>query len=95
MMKKEEELSKRPHTLRLEDDRKKLFAAGVLDVEGFDEETVTLMLSERKMIVRGKALRVLDFSKESGELALSGEVESVSYLQKLSRRAGFFQKLIR
>lgn len=94
-MKKEEELSKTPHTLRLEDDRKKLFATGVSDVEGFDEETVTLMLSERKMIIRGKALRVLDFSQESGELTLTGEVESVSYPMGLSRKAGFFRKLLR
>ena len=92
---KKEEISGKPHTLRLEDDRKKLFATGVLDVEGFDEETVTLMLSERKMIIRGKELRVLDFSQESGDLALTGEVESVSYPMGISRKAGFFKKLLR
>ena len=92
---KKEELSQKPHTLRLDDDRKKLFATGVSEVEGFDEETVTLMLSDRKMIVRGKALRVLGFLQESGELTLEGEVESVSYPMGLSRKAGFLKKLLR
>ena len=94
-MKKSEETAENPHTLRLENERRKLFATGVVEVEGFDENTVSLMLTDRKMIVRGKGLRVLGFSRESGELTLDGEVESVSYPLGLSRRAGLFRKLLR
>ena len=94
-MKKTEETPQRTHTLQLKEDRKGLLAFGVLDVETFNEEAVKAMISDRKLVVRGKNLRVASFSKESGELRLEGEVEAILYTAELSRRAGLWEKLFR
>lgn len=94
-MKQREDRPQKPHTLQIKEDRKGIFASGVLDVEAFDEETVKVMLFDRKLVVKGKNLKVASFSKENGELQLEGEVESVLYMTELSRRAGLWEKLFR
>ena len=93
-MKAEERVPK-PHMLQLRENREGLSASGVMDVEAFDEETVKAMVSDRKMVVKGKNLRVAAFSKENGELRLEGEVEAILYQVELSRRAGLWEKLFR
>lgn len=83
-----------PHSLSLEK-RQSLKATGVLDVEGFDENSVSAMLSDRMLTIHGKNLKVTGFSEESGELSLEGEVESISYQNKLSRKAGLFARVFK
>jgi len=83
-----------PHSVSLEK-RQKLKATGVLDVEGFDESSVSAMLSDRMMVIRGKKLKVTGFSEENGELLVEGEVDSVSYLEKLSRKAGILARVFK
>ena len=83
-----------PHDLSLAD-RKKLKANGVKDVESFDDETVVAMLEERKMIIKGKGLKVESFSSESGDLCVEGEVDSIAYTTELSRKAGFFSRVLK
>ena len=83
-----------PHNLSLKD-RKKLNADGVKDVESFDEDTVSAMLGDRKMIIRGKHLKVETFSSESGELCVEGEVDSITYTTELSRKAGLLSRMLK
>lgn len=83
-----------PHSLTL-DSRQKLKATGVLDVEGFDENSVSAMLSDRMLTVRGKHLKVMGFSEESGELSVEGEIESLSYAARLSRKAGLLARVFK
>lgn len=94
-MKQAEETPRRPHTLELHEDRKGLLAFGVLSVETLDGETIRAMIPERKLVVKGKNLKVVSFSKENGELRLEGEVEAILYPAELSQRAGFWEKLFR
>lgn len=82
------------HNLSLKD-RKKLNADGVKDVESFDEDTVSAMLGDRKMIIRGKHLKVETFSSESGELCVEGEVDSITYTTELSRKAGLLSRMLK
>ena len=83
-----------PHNLSLKD-RKKLHADGVKDVESFDEDTVMAMLEDRKMIIKGKHLKVESFSSESGDLCVGGEIDSVNYTTELSRRAGLLSRVLK
>ncbi len=83
-----------PHSLTL-DKRQKLKVTGVLDVEDFDENSVSAMLYDRMIVVRGKKLKVTGFSEENGELLVEGEVDSISYLEKLSRKAGILARVFK
>ena len=66
------------HSLQI-DRREKVNVSGMIDVISFDEESV---ISETEMgiiIIRGVNLHVNKISLDSGELSVSGEIDSVTY----------------
>lgn len=93
-MQKNEQNEKRRHDLIIEN-RKILKATGVLDVEGFDGTKVFAMLDGIAFTVGGKGLKVTNFSAESGDLRIEGEIDSVTYTADLSRRAGILSRIFR
>lgn len=93
-MQKNEQGEKRRHDLIIEN-RKILKATGVLDVEGFDGTKVFAMLDGIAFTVGGKGLKVTNFSAESGDLRIEGEIDSVTYTADLSRRAGILSRIFR
>lgn len=88
------ELGKRPHSFVLEE-RKVLKATGILDVEGFDETKIYAMMEGISFTVCGRNLKVINFSSETGELWIEGEIDSVTYSAALSRKAGIFARIFR
>ncbi len=88
------ERPKTEHNLVLTD-RKKLKATGVCDVEGFDDTKIYAMLDGISFTMVGKNLKVINFSAESGELTVEGEVDSITYSNALSRKAGIFARIFR
>ncbi|MDR1806047.1 MAG: sporulation protein YabP [Clostridium sp.] len=67
-----------PHTLALEN-REGLRLTGVSDVDSFDEQTVSVFTDMGELTVRGSGLHINKLTLESGELALEGRVDSLSY----------------
>ena len=92
-MQKNETVPKR-HDLSIEN-RKILKATGVTDVEGFDETKIFAMLDSAAFTIGGKGLKIAEFSKESGELLVEGEINSVTYSNALSRKAGILERIFR
>ncbi len=88
------ELPKREHNLTLEN-RKSLKATGVSDVEGFDETKIYAMLDGLSFTIGGKNLKVVSFSAESEELTVEGEIDSLTYSNSLSRKAGIFERIFK
>lgn len=88
------EQNKKRHDLVLED-RKILKATGVFDVEGFDETKIYAMLEELSFTIGGKNLKVINFSSESGNLVVEGDIDSVTYSKELSKKAGIFARIFR
>ncbi len=88
------EQPKKAHNLSLED-RKILKATGVIDVEGFDETKIYAMLEGISFTIGGKNLKVVSFSAESGNLSVEGDIDSVTYSNELSRKAGIFARIFR
>lgn len=88
------EQQKKPHDFTVEE-RKKLRATGVLDVEEFDDTKVYAMVDGFSFIIGGKNLKVESFSAESGELSVEGEIDSVTYSAAFSKKAGFFARIFR
>ena len=74
-----ENISGRPHTLTL-DNRHILSLSGVLDVQGFDEETVNIVTTLGVLIVKGSSLHISKLSLETSEVVIDGEISSMHYL---------------
>ncbi|MBQ7385471.1 MAG: sporulation protein YabP [Ruminococcus sp.] len=69
----------RPHNLTL-DNRKLLSLSGVVDVQGFDEETVNIVTTLGVLIVKGSSLHISKLSLETAEVVIDGEISSMHYL---------------
>lgn len=83
-----------PHNLVLED-RKHLTVSGVKDVESFDEQNIIAATNMGEMTVSGNGLKINRFSNEVGELAIDGEISSISYTDNEPVEGGFFRRIFR
>ena len=74
------------HTSIVVDNRKKLVINGVINIEGFDDEEVTLLINEGKINVEGSGLKIESLTKDNGEIIIMGEINGVFYSrEKLSK----------
>lgn len=80
-----------PHDLRLEN-REKLSVSGVREVESFDENAVVLHTARGVLIIRGSNLHLKTLSIDGGDIAVTGNVDSLSY-EELQKAGGFFHRL--
>ena len=83
----------KPHSLTL-DRPAALSLSGVEDVGSFDEQAVQLTTSGGRLTVRGSGLHMEKMSLETGEVLLSGRVDSLDYEDTPEAR-GFFARLFR
>ena len=82
------------HNLIMED-RKRLCLSGVSDVTAFDEEKVTLTTSMGILTVSGQGLHIGNFSRETGELNMDGEIYALNYEELKRKDGGFFANIFR
>ncbi len=66
------------HGIILEN-RANLNISGVLDVIGFDDETVVMETELGQLTVKGQNLKVLSFTVEVGTLVIEGTVSALVY----------------
>ncbi len=60
-----------------------LDAKCVAEVKGFSEKEVKLaLLDDRKITVTGEGLKIVGFSRTTGDLCLSGKITQVCYREK-------------
>jgi hypothetical protein len=65
------------------DGRKSLSVTEVKEVVSFGDREIKLTLGDGMgLIVKGEKLKIIDFSKESGELKAQGDVSEISFRQK-------------
>lgn len=81
------------HSLVLSD-RKKARVTGVSGILRFDEENVVLALFDGQMSLYGSGLMIEQFGKDSGEVDITGKIDSVYYTDESeeSPRGGFFRR---
>lgn len=89
----EQNKERMPHCLTLED-RSKMKLCGVVEVESFDEEAVQLQTECGALTVLGTGMHIEALQLETGDLILSGKVNSFTYNDRSSNR-GFLGKLFR
>ena len=88
-----EQKVKKPNLITLEN-REKLAASGVNDVESFDEKCIVAYTDYGQMNIQGEGLNITKLSVESGELELEGNIFSITYTENRPRE-NIFKKLFR
>ena len=83
-----------PHNVILEG-RKTLSISGVQDIDRFDEEVVVLFTDLGELTIKGTDLHINRIDVETGELALEGTIDSLTYDDTLPGRGGLFSRLFR
>ena len=69
-------MEQKRYTLTL-NDFSKLHLVGVREVSGFDEALIELSMGEFNLLIGGQNLKIECFSQESGELSITGTVDSI------------------
>lgn len=75
-------------------DRRVMRLAGVQRVEDFDKEQVNLATTVGRLVVRGRDLHIAQLLLEQEELALEGEIDSLSFEEEPgAKRRGLLARL--
>lgn len=75
-------------------DREALRLVGVQGVDDFDKEQVVLATTVGRLVIRGRGLHISQLSPESEELALIGEIDSLSFEEEPgAKRRGLLARL--
>ncbi|OQB14073.1 MAG: Spore protein YabP [Firmicutes bacterium ADurb.Bin193] len=68
------------------EDRTKLTATGVIDVDSFDGENVILITEVGALHVRGGNFRINRLNVDVGELVIEGEIDSCIYNDSYAKK---------
>ncbi len=89
----DEKTIKFPHSLTL-DERRNLDVTGVIDIGGYDEQTIIARTEQGELVVKGEGLHIIRMSVEMGELSVEGEIQSLQY-NNIKQQGGMFSRLFR
>ena len=70
------------------ENRNRLNVTGVVDVLNFDEQVITAVTELGILIVKGADLHLNQFSLDTTELSIGGEINSLQYSDKHSGKKG-------
>ncbi|MBE6672890.1 MAG: sporulation protein [Ruminococcaceae bacterium] len=83
--------TERKHSLTLSE-RKTLTLTGIEDVISFDENGILLLTSEGTLTVDGTDIHIVTLCVESGELSVEGRICGLYYVDKTTKKSGFFAR---
>lgn len=81
------------HLLSIEN-RRRLNATGVLDVDSFDEKTVVILTNLGVLTVEGSDLHINHLSVDGGDIAIEGQIDRFGYAD-LKEKGSLFKGLFR
>ncbi len=67
-----------PHNLIMEN-RKSMRISGVKDIDAFSENRIVLNTVMGELVIKGEDLHIGDLNAESGDLSMTGAVNSIAY----------------
>ena len=76
-------------------DRKSMTITGVSEIISFDELCVVFDISDSQLNVEGSCLKIESFSNDSGDVTLTGQIDSIIYVGKTqpAYRRGLFKRM--
>ncbi len=81
------------HLLSVEN-RRRLNATGVLDVDSFDEKAVVILTNMGVLTVEGSDLHINRLNVENGDIAIEGQIDRFGYAD-LKEKGSLFKGLFR
>ncbi len=69
--------------------RQELSVSGVVDVIGFDDESVLAETVLGRLSVKGSNLKVQSFTVETGSLDIKGDIAAIYYLADNGKKSAF------
>ena len=72
------------HTLML-DNRSKLMITGAQDVNGFNEETVSVQTADGTLVIKGSGLHIEKLNLDTGDVCIEGKVSAMQYTGSASK----------
>lgn len=81
------------HTLML-DNRRRLVLSGAVEVNGFNEETISVKTTAGTLIIKGAGMHIDRLDLETGDVTVNGTVNSMQYIGG-GNRGSRFSKLFR
>ncbi len=76
----------RAHSIML-DGRAKLSMSGAEDVNGFNEETVSVKTTCGTLVIKGEKLHIEKLNLETGDVSIDGRINSMQYLGSEASRS--------
>jgi len=68
------------------EERSRLTATGVIDVDSFDNESAILITELGTLFVKGDNFRINKLNVDSGELIIEGDIDSCIYSDSYARK---------
>ena len=76
--------------------RKNLSITGVLDVDNFDEETVTTYTDQGELTIKGENLHISKINLDTGDITLDGTITALIYSDNIRlNKQNFLSRLFR
>ncbi len=89
-----ESINKKAGNIILEN-RAKLTAGGVRDVESFSPEKIVLITDGSLLTVTGRGMKVKKLSTESGEIFIEGEIAGCVYSAGRGENESFLRRILK
>ena len=64
------------------ENRKKLNISGIIDVDSFDEKTISLYTQLGELTIQGRELHIDSMSVETGDMTITGDIWAIVYGDK-------------
>ena len=76
----------------LVEDRKRIELNDVESILSFEDDYITLMTSSGKIQIEGEEMKIIDLSKETGHISITGKIDSIFYSgDGRKKRTGIFR----
>lgn len=89
-----ENMNKKTGNIIIEN-RAKLTAGGVRDVESFSPEKIVLITEGHILTVTGRGMKVKKLSTETGEIFIEGEINGCVYTSGKGEKEGFLKRVLK
>ena len=77
------------------ENRGRLTASGVRDVESFLPEKIVLITDESNLTVTGNGMKVKKLSTENGDILIEGEINGCVYSKDKNAKEGFLRRVLK
>ncbi len=82
------------HLMTVEN-RQRMSATGVLDVDSFDEKSVVILTNLGVLTVEGDNLHINRLNVENGDISIEGSIDQFRYTDLKEKGGGMFKNLFR